>query len=151
MHLPQYSGICNTRRINALRFLNELIDDDWTLCRDMEAAAHSISSSEQEYIDKMKQLFFNLKAYPQLVKLSGIQVVCMSDRELSKGTIIEDIAKQSEARRQRFEEMLQEKYDSMNTSSIHSTLKCRRCGSSEVTVEQKQTRGADEAMTVFCT
>ena len=30
-----------------------------------------------------------------------------------------------------------------------SVLQCRRCGSKDVSVEQKQTRSADEAMTLF--
>ena len=42
-------------------------------------------------------------------------------------------------------------FESVIEKSAHSCVKCRKCGSSDVAWEQKQTRGADEAMTVFCT
>jgi len=32
-----------------------------------------------------------------------------------------------------------------------SLVQCRRCGSEETTVQEKQTRSADEAATMFCT
>jgi len=81
----------------------------------------------------------------------GSNLVVKSDSEMSQGTIIEDIERESSIRRDRFESMLQEKYDMMNDKSYNTTLKCRRCGSAEVSWEQKQTRSADEASTVFCT
>ena len=46
--------------------------------------------------------------------------------------------------------MLQEKYDELNDANYAAIVRCRRCGSAEVTWEEKQTRSADEAATVFC-
>ena len=46
--------------------------------------------------------------------------------------------------------MLQEKYDALNDKTFESIVRCRRCGSGEVTWEEKQTRSADEGATVFC-
>lgn len=36
------------------------------------------------------------------------------------------------------------------TSAAGDFIKCRKCGSNEIDTEQKQTRSADEPMTVFC-
>lgn len=54
-------------------------------------------------------------------------------------------------RAKRFDEMLKEKYDALDDQQFKAIVKCRRCGSSEVRWEEKQTRSADEAATVFCT
>jgi DNA-directed RNA polymerase subunit M/transcription elongation factor TFIIS len=118
--------------------------------RDIESAIHSISTTYDEYIDKSQQIILNLKNNPNLRDI-GINFVVKTDTFLSRGTIIEDIEQQTTIRRTRFEQMLQEKYELMNDKSFNTTLRCRRCGSSEVSWEQKQTRSADEASTVFCT
>ena len=91
----------------------------------------------------------NLKQNPEL-KRHGMQLIYKTDREMAKGTIIEDIECEAENRRVRFEQMLQEKYDMLNDKTFRATLKCMRCGSADITWEQKQTRSADEAMTIFC-
>jgi transcription elongation factor S-II len=55
-----------------------------------------------------------------------------------------------------FSQMLHDKFEDMsatfeaNGRTRASGLQCRRCKSTDVAWEQKQTRGADEAMTVFC-
>jgi DNA-directed RNA polymerase subunit M/transcription elongation factor TFIIS len=46
--------------------------------------------------------------------------------------------------------MLQEKYDALNDRKFQAIVRCRRCGSEEVTWDEKQTRSADEGATVFC-
>lgn len=117
--------------------------------RDLESTIHGISTTLDEYIDKSQQIILNLKNNPSLVNI-GIDIVLYSDAQLAKGTIVECIEKESEERKKRFEQMLHEKYNLLNDKTFKETLKCRRCGSSEVQWEQKQTRSADEASTVFC-
>ena len=46
--------------------------------------------------------------------------------------------------------VVQEKYDSLNDRQFQAIVRCRRCGSQEVSWEEKQTRSADEGATVFC-
>jgi len=118
--------------------------------RDIEASIHAICRNIYEYCDKCQQIILNLKQNPRLHNF-GSSLVVLSDSQMSEGTIIEDIERESNIQRKRFESMLQEKYDMMNDKSYNTTLKCRRCGSAEVSWEQKQTRSADEASTVFCT
>jgi DNA-directed RNA polymerase subunit M/transcription elongation factor TFIIS len=123
---------------------------DFTISRQLEANIHSIARNLDEYTNKCQQIALNLKNNPQLCGKAST-LIMLSDLEMSKGTILEDIENEAIVQKQRFEQMLQEKYDMLNDKSYNATLKCRRCGSSEVGWEQKQTRSADEASTVFCT
>ena len=70
-----------------------------------------------------------------------------------RGTIIERIRTAEDERRRLFARMLQEKYDSLDAhpEEYKSSLACRRCKSTDVNWEQKQTRSADEGMSVYCT
>ena len=138
-----------SKRHNGIGMLSEICTE-WSNARDIECAAHCTSSSIAEYVDKMHQVIWNIKQNPKLEKL-GANLVLMTDEEMAKGSIIEDIEYQNRQRRLRFDQIVQEKYDMVNKETYRATLICRRCGSSDVTCEQKQTRGADEAMTVFCT
>lgn len=146
--LTSWKTIEPEKRQCVLRLMNTFVEEI-IVTRDIESAIHSISTSEEEYIDKCQQIILNLKNNI-LLKDHGANIVFKSDIELSKNTIIEDIERQSAERKSRFGQMLQEKYEMMNDTSFRETLKCRRCGSSDVSWEQKQTRSADEASTVFC-
>lgn len=149
MRLKESTGILAQKRLNALHMLNDILDD-WSLARVIEMGAHAISSTTIMYSDKMHQIIHNINLNKELASY-GASIVLMSDKRMAQDTIIEDIEKQTMEKQKRFEAILQEKYDMVNRDSYKETLKCRRCGSSEVQWEQKQTRGADEAMTVFCT
>lgn len=149
MQLRETVDVNAGRRLASIRALNDTLED-WNLARDIEMAAHAISTSSSMYADKMHQVISNLHFNPSL-KEQGVDIVLMDDREMAKGTIIEDIENESLQKQQRFEHILQEKYECVNRESTRATLRCGRCGSADVQVEQKQTRGADEAMTVFCT
>ena len=134
------------KRHSVLKLLTLFCDE----AREIEAAIHDTSRDLHEYTDKAQQIAFNVKQNPDLIR-SGAAVVHFTDKKMAENTIIQDIAREGQNRRMRFEKMLQEKYDMLNDKSFTSTLKCRRCGSAEVSWEQKQTRSADEASTVFCT
>lgn len=146
--LTSWKTVPSSRRRCVIILLNEFTD--FRIARELEAQIHCISRSVEEYIDKAQQIVQNIKLNPQLTDNYN-SIMFMNNIQMSKGTIIEDIEKQTEIRQSRFEQMLQEKYDMLNDKSFNATLKCRRCGSSEVSWEQKQTRSADEASTVFCT
>ena len=133
-------------RLTAVHMLAE--HQNWNAARQNEAAAHSLSPSALIYKDKMQQLIFNASTNPRLKDCANIAF--MSNRELSRGTVIEDIERERHMHETRFQNMLQEKYE-LATRSTKTTMRCRRCGGTDIFAEQKQTRGADEAMTVFCT
>ena len=141
--------ICVMRRFNVLKKLFETTGDIDS-ARETEGAIHCISRNEEEYINKAQQLVINLKQNKDLI-LFGTDIVVKTDCEMAKNTIIEDIQHEDERRKLKFGQMLEEKYEMLNDKSYKETLKCARCGSGEVSWEQKQTRSADEAMTVYCT
>lgn len=148
MLLPRAQGrIPATQRINALRMLADY--QSWETARNNEAIAYAVSSSRAMYMDKMQQIIFNVHSYPALREHKNLAL--QSNEELARGTIIEDIERESTEQRVRFDQILAEKYEKVNRSSCRSAMRCRRCGNNDVMCEQKQTRGADEAMTVFCT
>ena len=113
--------------------------------RRIEADAHSSSTTKEAYLDKMSQLVFNLRARPDLSLEEDL--VFLMDEEMAEGTVVEDIAKQAVERQDRFERMFKEKHERLNDR--RGIDRCRRCGSDEVTCDQKQTRSADEAMSLF--
>ena len=149
MMLTTWKTVEPQRRRSVIYLLNNFIDNI-PKSRDIESAIHSFSTTIDEYVDKAQQIILNLKHNPAL-KEYGIELVMRSDTDLARGTIVEDIERETQDRKIRFEQMLHEKYEMMNDKSYKETLKCRRCGSPEVTWEQKQTRSADEASTIFCT
>lgn len=149
MRVGKTQAIPNEQRIRTLRVLLDY-QPDWMAARATEAAAHALSSSFSCYTDKMQQVIFNLRNNPTLTAC-GADIVLMSNAVMAKGTIVEEIEREAEEQRARFEQILQEKYEMVNRTSCRTALRCRRCGSGDVTCEQKQTRGADESMTVFCT
>jgi DNA-directed RNA polymerase subunit M/transcription elongation factor TFIIS len=148
MLLPRAQGrIPTTQRINALRLLADY--QSWETARNNEAIAHAVSNSRAMYIDKMQQIIYNVCSYTVLREHENLAL--QSNEELARGTIIEDIGRERTEQRVRFEQILAEKYEKVNRSSCKSAMRCRRCGNNDVMCDQKQTRGADEAMTVFCT
>ena len=149
MKVTKFNGVLPTQRINCLRMLAEY-HDTWMDARDVEATVHALSTSNSTYIDKIQQIIWNLRANPKLTSY-GVDVAILSDASMAEGTIIQDIENESRAQRVRFNGIVQEKYELVNKASYRTTLKCRRCGSDDIACEQKQTRGADESMTVFCT
>ena len=142
-------GVSPLERIKSFHFLAEY-HDDWEKARNIEAVAHAISETRAMYVDTIQRLAFNLHSNPTL-RGRDADLVLLTDAQMSKGTIIEDIEREIKESRVRFDQIVQEKYELVNRASCRTALRCRRCGSGDVQCEQKQTRGADEAMTVFVT
>ena len=150
MQLPKFAEVVSVeQRAKALRMLYEH-QDDWEIARQNEALAHAQSSTLQKYRDKMQQMIFNVRANKTLK--SHMNIAFLSDSDMARGTVIEDIERERNEQSIRFQNMLQEKYELASRSGTSkTTMRCRRCGGTDIFAEQKQTRGADEAMTVFCT
>lgn len=117
------------------------------LCRDVEARCHAVAGSAVEYETAILRAACNLRANP---RLGSAEVVHAPDWALTSGTILERIHEEAASRKARFEQMLQEKYESLSSGNQNAVIRCNRCGSSEVTWEEKQTRSADESGSVFC-
>lgn len=149
MVLVPSPAIPPTTRARSLHMIAEL-HEDWLLARQIEAAAHALSKSRGAYTDMVQRIIFNLHNNPNLTSMSA-EIVLLSDHDMARGTLIEDIERENRENRERFDQIVQEKYQLVNKASYKTTLRCRRCGSGDVQCDQKQTRGADESMTVFAT
>lgn len=104
----------------------------------------------QQYVRKAFQLLHNLALNPALARVPMDDLVRMSDGELAAGTMIEAVQENERKRYAMLERLLREKCDDLDALGAEGPLRCRTCGSSSVVWDQKQTRGADEASTVFC-
>lgn len=148
MKLPRaVETVTAGQRLIALRYLAEY--QTWDLARQNEALIHGVSRSDSMYYNKLQQVIHNLSVNADLRARPGLAL--LDDEEMSKGTVIEDIARERRDQMQQFQNILQEKYNLASRSNTKTTMRCRRCGGTDIHAEQKQTRGADEAMTVFCT
>lgn len=130
-----------------VRVLLSRCGDDPLLAREMEAYCHSTSTSPREYAAQATRCLWNLHSNPSL----GSRVLLMDDSVLAEATTVGYMERDRLAKRERFEKMLADKYDSLNDESFQAIVKCQRCGSNEIRWEEKQTRSADEGATVFCT
>ena len=147
-HLPVCVAPVNAaQRLRCLKTLAET--QGWERARRTEAIVHALSRTRAAYGDKIQQVIFNVVANPRLA--SECTVALMSDEQMARGTVVEDIARERHDKSERFQNMVQEKYELASRATKAASMRCRRCGATDIFAEQKQTRGADEAMTVFCT
>ena len=100
------------------------------------------------YFDHVYRIVCNLRSNPSLQTRSGCDLAHMTTAELLVGSLTEEIQEHQRCERERNQAILKEA--SASTSSL-SLMTCRKCKKSDIVFQQKQTRGADEAMTVFCT
>ena len=134
------------QRAKALQLLSSSRPNDFLLCREVEATCHSSSSTPHEYLDLVRKSAFNLKENASI----GIEVVHSPDASLTAGTLVGRIEDERRVRDERFQQMLQEKYDALNDRQFEAIVRCYRCKSGEVRWEEKQTRSADESATIYC-
>jgi transcription elongation factor S-II len=120
---------------------------NFNFCRELESIIHSKSETVNDYNNNILRCAWNLHHNDQL---NSLDIIFQPDKNLIKNTILERIDKETKARSERFEKMLQEKYDSINDKQYSTLIKCRRCGSEEISYDEKQTKSADEAATIFC-
>ena len=102
------------------------------------------SKISRDYEAKVRQLAFNLRKTPGLRDVPPSTLVQLTDKALATGTDVERWTAE-------FEVDLANEVRLVNSNiECASLLKCRRCKSDRISTKQVQTRGADEAMTVFC-
>jgi DNA-directed RNA polymerase subunit M/transcription elongation factor TFIIS len=116
-----------------------------SVARDVESLCHAASVSQDEYDNHVIRAAYNLARKPEL----GTSVVYSSDATCAVGTPVGLVQEEARLRRERFHQMLQEKYDALNDVKFKAIVRCRKCGSDEITWEEKQVRSADEGATIF--
>ena len=123
--------VCNIKNIEWVRTVEENV---FVYARDSDA----------RYAEKVKQLVFNIKNRPDLINFSPEILVALDDSELGKGTAAARWNEAYIAQKQVEKKMLTE--DSHTNAAF---FRCRACKSTNVEHQQKQTRSADEGMTIF--
>lgn len=130
-----------------------------------------------EYMRAVKRISYNVAMNPQILNEFPIELLhTVTSAVFARGTELEKQDRACADRIARQEQLLQRPHESMMTTSASSSsstttttqviyrtttttaaeakkrgaIVCGKCKTSDVTVEQKQTRGADEAMTIFC-
>lgn len=144
--LRQANDVDADARVRAVRILAKTLQDDLAMARDIEAHAHSAAVDESHYFDLVLKSALNCRVAPAN---AAANMACMPDDHLVRGTVVQRVRETEDERRNLFARMLEEKYESIR-SKEDSSVKCRRCNSTEILVEQKQTRSADEGMSVYC-
>ena len=123
---PTYRAKC---LINMIDILNA--DDDLRhyLRTTEQTLYHYFGKTQFEYMDKCKQITFDLLKNPNLAtKYSPNVITQLSSKKTKKKQQIEHT----------------------KTSNSTGFLICHKCKSKDIDWTQRQTRSADEAMTVFC-
>ena len=136
--------------ITALQKIND-IDIETALKIDRGLAQRN-SRSYIHYTLAVKRFIFNFANNPSLLSHDIDTLLFYTDEQLAAGTMVEKIQKEEHERREAFLLLLKEKTENIEkmVDKRDSVLKCRRCNSSSIQFTQKQLRGADEPMTVFC-
>jgi len=145
--------MCNTqtRRLRGIRLLLKLKSLTPKQVVDIESeiakhVAYSTRASEVVYEHKVKQIYWNLFKVPELsTKYTPAQLVSLDNYTMAQGTDVEQWHHQFQIKI-RSEEQLTSHTPSVSSSSL---VQCRKCKSRDISTNQVQTRGADEAMTVF--
>lgn len=138
-------------RLAAIQLLRNNLGDagDVRLAREVEAHAHAVSYDPMHYNDVVLRCARNCHHNPSNACAT---MASHSNVDLLRGTRLEETRRCEEERRLQFDQMLRQKMETLveTGGDYKSSLRCRRCKSSEVSWELKQTRSADEACTAFC-
>lgn len=112
---------------------------------DMEACVARKHATRAEYFAKIRNLAYNIRYNPGLLHEHAPQTLMgLDNASLAAGT-------PTEAWHAEFLKTLAREEELVSQQPVggDSILKCRKCGSTNLTTNQVQTRGADEPMTVF--
>jgi DNA-directed RNA polymerase subunit M/transcription elongation factor TFIIS len=120
---------------------------------------------EHAYQEAATRLAYNIRTnWGAIQQMDNEHLLLAMDAELGHGTESDAWTLALQQRKQRMDALLATTFDarlkqdmaviadSMGTdggAGENCAVRCGRCKSEDVTIEQKQTRGADEAMTVF--
>ena len=140
------NGVLPRVREAAVRALNAVgqVEFDVALRIEQELARMRFHDTPG-YVASAKRVAYNLACNRALASVHPATLVLMTDEDMSRGTIVERIQEEEAARSDAIRAMLLERYENVRKRADeqqHNVLRCRQCGSGEVSWEQKQTRGA---------
>ena len=136
-----------TRRQRGCRLLLKTLPGPQAVSAEAAVAAYVIACKiPGDYEAKIRQIAFNLTKTPGLRAIPASKLVHLSDTTMAAGTDIETWKREFDKQLMTEDALVNRKAEVGGANLI----KCRKCKSSDITTTQVQTRGADEAMTVFC-
>lgn len=120
----------------------------------LESSLFCICDSGQQYMQGVVRLIhalINNGEYIRHISYTFGEIASMSPNALLANTVTDQIQRQMDMHEHRFKEMLQERFEELekNSDSTEGLLQCGRCKSTNVIWEQRQTRSADEGMTII--
>ena len=131
-------------RMNGMQLILNIVPNcEWVRTVEENVFVYA-RDSDARYAEKIKQIVFNLKTRPELTTFVPEILVALDDSELGKGTASARWNEAYIAQKQVEKKMLTE--DSHTNAAF---FRCRACKSTNVEHQQKQTRSADEGMTIF--
>ena len=139
-------------RLRTIRLLTQVNGLQWSDAEQIEQGINKFSSISN-YVNTCKKLSYNL-CYNSNIASGNTRLdeIASLPDEAMASDILKRFQEEETQRSESIMKMLKEKYDNVNSTDIsYSMLSCRVCGSSDISWQQKQTRGADESMTIFCT
>jgi DNA-directed RNA polymerase subunit M/transcription elongation factor TFIIS len=150
--IPDSSQLHLTFRFKAFFMLQSVCGDNIKYARNLESALYTAAHNDgMVYENGVRRVFFALlKNNLWINRFNAATLASLDEYTLAEGTPVEGWLDKLKCRSQRQEQIMA---DSIQTNEEEgpSSLKCGRCKSTNISIEQKQTRGADEAMTVFVT
>lgn len=134
--------------IRMLMHINEL---PWARAELVEQGVRLFSLCST-YESVAKRVCHNLLFNPALLAQFSERELASLPDEAMQGAALRRFQREELERSAAIRAMLRERYDNVNATVVKScALRCRSCGSADIAWQQKQTRGADESMTIFCT
>lgn len=139
-------------RLRAVRMLRDLNHLPWEAAARVEAGLSAACVDDDTLISAAKRVCHNIACDPSICdRFTPGELGCQPDAALRCVALAR--LEEAQADRERYiTGMLQARYDEVHASDAAAALlRCRSCRSTDISWQQRQIRGADESMTVYCT
>lgn len=144
-------GVAPSTRVKAIEMFCELNSLSWEDAALIDTGIARFSLMHELYIDTAKRICHNLHYNPEIAKEYALEELASLTNDQMKSPVLKRLQQAEIQRAEGISNMLKQKYDAVNSTNLkNSLLKCRNCGDTDINWTQKQTRGADESMTIFC-
>jgi DNA-directed RNA polymerase subunit M/transcription elongation factor TFIIS len=123
----------------------------WADAEHIERGLHAFCTDTEHYARLAKKVGHNVHYNPSVLRAYPLDELASLTHDQLRGPVLERFQEAEAERTRSVAKLLKQTYDNVNATAITSSaLRCRVCKSSDVAWQQKQTRGADESMTIFC-
>lgn len=144
-------GVSPSIRFRAIEMFCDLHAMSWEDASLIDTGIVRFNLVPELYVDAAKRICHNLHYNPEIAKRYKLEELASLTNDQMKSSVLKRLQHAELQRAEGISNMLKQKYDAVNSTALkNSLLKCRNCGSSDINWTQKQTRGADESMTIFC-